>query len=61
MDNTVTSMEFDRLGERSLLRRTVDFNILTGSHLQSHVTVGNSSESSDAIACIVIGCEEDEW
>ena len=61
MDNTVISMQYDSLGERSLLRRTVYFDILTGSHLQSQVTVGNSSESSDAMACIVIGCEEGEW
>ena len=45
------------------------FNNLSGSHLQSQVTVGNSNECSDALVFVVterwksnlVGCEDGEW
>ena len=53
-------MDFESLGERSPeLRRTVGddlrFNILSGNHLLSQVTAGNSTKCSDDLFCIVIG------
>ena len=46
-------------GMKGVLRRPVvsdwRFNILSGCHLQSQVTVWSSNEWSDALVCIVIG------
>ena len=52
------SMECDGPSESSPEKAGVSdwrFNTLSGSHLQSQVTVWNSNEWSDALVCIVIG------